>query len=208
MGVVLIQNFNMKKGIAIFGDRSETKVMKYLQKIHDMNNYEPMDASTLTYQDRKYALTSLLFITQKINRDIKERKVDVGRNQKTYDGYNNINGQSTTVNTDSDFITGLIDAHDHRAVEMLDIDNAFIHTENDKYVLIMIRGKLAELLVKVDPKLYRKYVIKSKQRVTMLYVKLIKDLYGMLHSTILSYKNIRRNEEEIGFETNPYDPCV
>ena len=91
---------------------------------------------------------------------------------------------------------------------MLDIDNAFIHTENDKYVLIMIRGKLAELLVKVDPKLYRKYVIKSKQRVTMLYVKLIKDLYGMLHSTILSYKNIRRNEEEIGFETNPYDPCV
>ena len=63
MGVVLIYNFNMKKGIAIFGDRSETKVMKYLQKIHDMNNYEPMDASTLTYQDRKYALTSLLFIT-------------------------------------------------------------------------------------------------------------------------------------------------
>ena len=74
---------------------------------------------------------------------------------------------------------------------MLDIDNAFIHTENDKYVLIMIRGKLAELLVKVDPKLYRKYVIKSKQGVPMLYVKLTKALYGMLRIAMRFYKNLR-----------------
>ena len=39
MGVVMIENFNMKKGINIFGDMSETAVVKELQKIHDMNTY-------------------------------------------------------------------------------------------------------------------------------------------------------------------------
>ena len=49
MGIVLVENFNMKKGIDIFGDMSETAVMKYLQKIHDINTYEPIDAYKLTY---------------------------------------------------------------------------------------------------------------------------------------------------------------
>ena len=48
MGFVLLEHFNMKKGINIFGDRSETAVMKYVQKIHDINTYEPIDVYTLT----------------------------------------------------------------------------------------------------------------------------------------------------------------
>ena len=48
MGVVLIENLNMKKDINCFGDRDETAVMKELQKIHDMKTYKPMDESMLT----------------------------------------------------------------------------------------------------------------------------------------------------------------
>ena len=48
MGVLLIEHFNMKKGINIFGDRYKTAVIKELQNIHDMNTYKPIDASTLT----------------------------------------------------------------------------------------------------------------------------------------------------------------
>ena len=44
MGVVLVEHFNMKKGMDLFGDRDETAVMKELQKIHDINTYKPMDA--------------------------------------------------------------------------------------------------------------------------------------------------------------------
>ena len=35
--VVTVDHFNMKKGIDIFGNRSETEVMKELQKIHYIN---------------------------------------------------------------------------------------------------------------------------------------------------------------------------
>ena len=91
---------------------------------------------------------------------------------------------------------------------MVDTDNAFLHAENDDYVLMLLCGKLAELLVKVYPKLCRKYVITSKQGVPMLYVKLTKDIYGMLRSAMLFCKKLRRYLEGIVFEINPYDPCV
>ena len=81
------------------------------------------------------------------------------------------------MNTDSVFLELVIYAHEHRAVAMLDIENAFTHTENGKNVLMLLCGKLEELLVKVHPKLYRKYFSKSNQGVPMLYVKLTKALY-------------------------------
>ena len=42
----------------------------------------------------------------------------------------------------------------------------------------------------------------------MLYVRLSKALYGMLRAALLFYKRLRSNLEDMGFEVNPYDPCV
>ena len=86
MGFVLIEHFNMKKGVDVFGNRSKTAVMKELQNIHDMNTYKTMDASTLTYQEIKDAFASLLFVTEKRNGDTKARKVAVGSKHRSYDG--------------------------------------------------------------------------------------------------------------------------
>ena len=40
-------------------------------------------------------------------------------------------------------MTGVIDARERRAVAMLDIENAFLHAENDKKVLMLLHGRLA-----------------------------------------------------------------
>ena len=58
--------------------------------------------------------------------------------------------------TDSIFLTGVVDAREGRATAILDVANAFLHANNDKYVLMLLQGKLAELMVKVDSSLYRK----------------------------------------------------
>ena len=42
----------------------------------------------------------------------------------------------------------------------------------------------------------------------MLYVRLSKALYGMLIAALLFYKILRSDLENIGFEVNPYNPCV
>jgi hypothetical protein len=47
---------------------------------------------------------------------------------------------------------------------------------------------------------------KGKNKV--LYVKMLKAIYGMLQSSLLYYKKFRKDIESIGFEANPYDPHV
>ena len=68
--------------------------------------------------------------------------------------------------------------------------------------------KLAEMMVRIDPSLYRKYSTYSVKGIPMLYVRLNKALYGMLQAALLFYKRLRRWLEDAGFEVNPYDPCV
>ncbi len=45
----------------------------------------------------------------------------------------------------------------------IDIPGAFLHAENEDYVIMKMNGTLAELMVKTDPKLYRKYVALEKE---------------------------------------------
>ena len=80
--------------------------------------------------------------------------------------------------------------------------------KNDGHIIMLLRGKMVELLVKLQPELYRKYVITSKNGEPMLYVKLLKALYGLLKSALLFYKKLRGDLENMGFEVNPQDPCV
>ena len=69
-----------------------------------------------------------------------------------------------------------------------------------------IRGKTAELLVKLNPALYRPYIWYTKKGVPMLYVLIEKALYDMLRAALLFYRKLRANPEDMGFEVNFYDP--
>ena len=93
-------------------------------------------------------------------------------------------------------------------VAVLDIANAFLQADNDETVNMLLRGKVAEMMVRIDPSLHREYVTYSANGVPMLYVRLSKALYGMLRAALLFYKRLRSTLEEMGFEVNPYDPCV
>ena len=42
----------------------------------------------------------------------------------------------------------------------------------------------------------------------VLYVELIKALYGLQKAEILFYKKVVKGLKEIGFKFNAYDPCV
>ena len=60
----------------------------------------------------------------------------------------------------------------------IDIGNAFIQTHNYEQILIVLRGKVAKLMVRVNPILYQPYLTysKEKKRVPMLYVRLSRAL--------------------------------
>jgi hypothetical protein len=73
---------------------------------------------------------------------------------------------------------------------------------------MLLRGRLAELMVKTAPNIYRKYITVDKNNQPVLYVKLQKALYGCLRSALLFYLKFVGDIESQGFELNPYDPCV
>ena len=68
----------------------------------------------------------LLPITEKRNGDIKAINIAVGIKHRTSNGYNKSNGLCPILNTASVILTGVIDAHDHKAVAMLDIGKMFV----------------------------------------------------------------------------------
>jgi hypothetical protein len=54
---------------------------------------------------------------------------------------------------------------------------------------------------------YEKFVV-TRDNEAVLYVHVLKALYGMLVSAMLFYKKLNNDLIEYGFKVNPYDPCV
>ncbi len=84
---------------------------------------------------------------------------------------------SPTVATESIFITGAIEAHEGRKVNCYDIPGAYLHAKREEgHQYMKLDGQLAELIVLVNPKLYRKYVRYSLKGEAVLYVRIAKSL--------------------------------
>ena len=105
-------------------------------------------------------------------------------------------------------LTAVIDAHEERKVACYDIPGAFLHAELDEDVIMVLKGRLAELMVQVAPNLYRKYISVDSKGKPILYVKLQKALYGLMRSALLFYRRLVKDLEGNGFVINPYDPCI
>ena len=158
---------------------------KELRQLHDYVTYVPVHAHELTADQRKQALASLIFITEKRCGRIKTRACANGSTQRGYIPKETT--ASPTVMNDSVMIQSTIDAHEGREVVTLDIPGAFLHADLDEEVVMLLRGQLADLMVEVDRELYGPYLRKTKKGESILYVRMLKAMYGLLRSALLFY---------------------
>ena len=70
-----------------------------------------------------------------------------------------------------------------------------------------LEGKMVDILTRIDPKMYTKYVVHEKGR-PVIYVKLRKALYGTIQAALLFWKNLTKTLKSRGFKVNPYNSCV
>ena len=63
------------------------------------------------------------------------------------------------------------------------------------------------MLIQLDPQLYGPYVVYEKER-KILYVQLLRAIYGMLTASLLWYLKFKKDLENTGFKFNIYDPCI
>jgi hypothetical protein len=208
--VAFAQSYSLKAGLKKFGKVGETAAVTELTQLHTYETYHPVHAKLLSPAEQKQALSSLMNIVKKRDGRVRARAVADGSKERTQPGYKKEDGASPTVATDSIMITAAINAHEQRNVATINIPGAFLHAYNDKETFMLLKGRLAKLMVQVDLQLYRKFVIHDKINQALLYVKLSKAIYGLLKSALLINRKFVKDLKnyETPFTINPYDPCV
>lgn len=77
--------------------------------------------------------------------------------------------------------------------------------DTDKEIHVKFEGEVAELLTKVLPEKYTKYVAHEGKK-KVIYARLNKNLYGTLHGAIQWWKNL--SLFQMGYKVNPYNSCM
>jgi hypothetical protein len=87
---------------------------------------------------------------------IKARGCADGRKQR--DTTTKEEASSPTVTIEFIMLSATIDATEERDMATVDIPGAFMQADVNELVHVRFEGEIAEMLVMMDPKLYRKYV--------------------------------------------------
>ena len=203
-----METFSLKKGLKKFGDKGRDAAFGEMKQLHDRAAFAPVDIATLSQQEKQRALESLIFLVEKRDGRVKARTCANGSPQRVYTPKEDT--ASPTVMTESILLTALIEAKENRDVMTVDIPNAFIQTdiEEGDRIIMKIRGPLVDMLVEMDPETYKTFVVFDNSGSKILYVQVLKAIYGMLQSSMLFYKKLCKDLQSIGFVLNPYDPCV
>ena len=139
-----------------------------------------------------------MFLKEKRDKTVKACMCADGRKQRG--DWTKQESTSPTVATESVFITAVVDAHEEQDVACYDIPGAFLHADSDEDITMILKGRLAELMVQVAPNLYRKYISVDRKGTAILYVKMQKAMYGLLRSALLFYRKLIKELKEMGFE--------
>ena len=125
----------------------------------------------------------MMFLKQKIFGKIKGR--GCADRKKHKETLSKDETSAPTVATDSLFLTCLIEVMEERDVEKVNLPCAFMQAYMEgETVHLKLEGKMVDILAKMDPQLYSKY-IRNTGNHTVMYVDLKKCIYGTLQAALL-----------------------
>jgi hypothetical protein len=87
-------------------------------------------------------------------------------------------------------------AKEGRYVTVTDIQGAFLHADMDQDIHMILEGTIVELIVKLESKLYRKYIWRNKNDKPMLYIKLREAVYDTLQVALLFWELLSNTLKE------------
>jgi hypothetical protein len=198
----IMNQMTAKAGLRKYGKDAEIALMKEFAQLENLNVYEPLDVNTLTGEQKRGALRAINLIKEKRDGRIKGRTVADGRPQRTL--YDKSQTASPTVSTDALILSILVDAHEGRDVATADVAGAYLKADMDDFVVMKFTGESVDILCEMNNE-HRRFVVNEKGT-KILYVKLVKALYGCVKSALLWYDLFHSTLKEMGFILNPYEP--
>jgi hypothetical protein len=206
---MIMTQLSLKAGLKAWGDKAKAAVRSEMKQLHFRDTFKPFHWNELTHAQKLSVLESHMFLKEKRDGKVKGRTVAGGNKQRDY--ISKEEASSPTVATESVLLTCIVDAEEGRDVAVIDIPNAFIQTriEDEKdMVFIKIRGVLVDMLVDIAPDVYKPYITTDRKGTKQLLVQCQNAIYGTMVASLLYYRKFCKSLTSIGFEFNPYDPCV
>jgi hypothetical protein len=194
-----------KAGIQKYGRKAEEALMIEFAQLEELSVFEGIDPSTLTNEQQKTALRAINLIKEKRSRQLKGRTVADGRPQKSL--YDKSETASPTVSIDALMLSLMIDAKEKRDVATADVAGAYLKADMDDFVIMKFTGKDVGILCKMNND-YERFVTADRNGQKVMYVRLLKALYGCVKSALLWYDLFTSSLKDMGFVLNPYNPCV
>ena len=100
----------------------------------------------------------------------------------------------------------IINAFERRDVATADIAGAYLKAYMKDFTIMKFTGASVDILCEMNPKHAAFVAIEAGSKV--LYVRLVKAIYGCVQSALLWCKMFYSYLKELSFKLNPYDPCV
>ena len=203
---VVLNQMTATKGLKMFGERAVAAMFKEYKQLDDMKVLGKINPESLSANDKRQALRAINLIKEKRCGKIKGRTCADGRPQRAYTQRED--ASSPTIFLESLMASLLIDAHEERDVAIFDVPGAYLHAElpPDKFVLLKIEGAFVDIMCDVNPEYLEDVRIENGKKV--LYVQILRALYGMIESALLWYSLYVGVLQDEGFVVNPYDKCV
>ena len=197
---IALTTMSVRVGIKKHGQAAMKSLFEELKQLYDKGVFEAVDPDSLTEEQTKSILRTLIFMKEKRDGRLKSRLCVDGSTQNPF--ASSVDPSSPTVLVESIFLSLIIDAVEERVVKTADIEGAYLIADMPEEVLVMFDEMIAAAMLQVAPE------FSSFERLGKLIFKLKKALYGCIQSARLFYEHLRNALTGMGFEPNPYDPCV
>lgn len=201
---LMFTQMSAHKGIKKHGQSALDALKKEFLQFKALNVLEPLDAFTLTEEQKSESLRALSVIKEKRDGSLKGRTCADG--SKQHGKYTHAETGSPTISNDALFISIMIDAFERRDVATADIAGAYLHALMKDFITMRFVGWAVDLLCEVNPE-YKAYVV-YEGKVKVIYTRCNKAIYGCVVSGVLWYELFTDTLEKLGFVTNPYDFCI
>ena len=192
------------KGIKLHGERAVEALLKEFAQLDNMNTFRPIKADSISKQERSKALRLINLIKEKRDGTLKGRTCADGRSQRSY--ISKEEAASPACSNEALMITMVVAAYENRKHATCDVTSAYLHADQDDFVVIKVQGQIVDILCAKNPG-YEEFVVVEGGKRT-LYMQLLKALYGCIKSALLWYNLFTDTLMDMGFELNPYDNCV
>jgi len=200
----LLTQMTASRGIKKHGQKAVDALFMEFGQLDKKTVFEPQYASELTSEQKQEALRAINLIKEKRDNSLKGRSCADGSTQRGK--YPKEQTASPTMSNDALMLSIMVDSLEERDVATADVVGAYLLADMDEYTLLKLTGEAVDILCKVNPR-YKQFVtIERGQRV--LYLRLLKALYGCVRSALLWYQLFVGTLERIGFKLNPYDLCI